>query len=366
MYRGWNAPTPRWAGIGIFILLLVAGLAYAKAFLMPVALAFMLAFVFSPMRRFMEKWGCPPGVSALLIVGTLVAMLGAGATMLASPASQWIESAPTIGRQLDFKLRELKSAAEGVREAAKQVDKITGSEGQDQAPAVVVKDQGMTTRVAAMAPSILAQILLTLVLLYFILASGDMIYEKIVYVLPTFRDKRLAMRIAHDIERRVSRYLFTITLINAGLGIAIGCAMWLLGMPEPLLFGVIAFLLNFIPYIGAIAGTALATIIGLVSLPHAGSAVAAGASYLALTSLEGQFVTPYCIGRSLKLNTVVVFLSVTLWAWLWSVVGMIVATPLLVSFRVLCEHIPMLEGVGHFLSARGAENETDGRPGGST
>ena len=202
-------------------------------------------------------------------------------------------------------------------------------------------------------------------LLYFILASGDMIYEKIVYVLPTFRDKRLAMRIAHDIERRVSRYLFTITLINAGLGIAIGSAMWLLGMPDPLLFGVIAFLLNFIPYIGAIAGTALATIIGLVSLPHAGSR-RSGRAYLALTSLEGQFVTPYCIGRSLKLNTVVVFLSVTLWAWLWSVVGMIVATPLLVSFRVLCEHIPMLEGVGHFLSARGAENETDGRPGGST
>ncbi len=356
---GWSAPTPRWAGIGIFILLLVAGLAYAKDFLMPVALAFMLAFVFSPLRRFMERWHCPPAISALLIVGSLVGVLGVGGSMVAAPASDWIASAPTIGRELNDKLRELKSAAEGVREAAKQVDQITGPAADGDVQEVVVKGEGMTTRFAATAPALLAQLVLMLVLLYFILASGDMIYEKIVYVLPTFRDKRLAVRIAHDIERRVSRYLFTITIINAGLGCAIGLAMWLLGMPEPLLFGVIAFVLNFIPYIGAVTGIGLAVVIGLVSLPHAGQALAAGGVYLGLTSLEGQFITPYFIGRSLKLNTVVLFLSVTLWAWLWSVVGMIVATPLLVSFRVLCEHIPALEGVGHFLSARGEEHETE-------
>jgi predicted PurR-regulated permease PerM len=222
---------------------------------------------------------------------------------------------------------------------------------------VVVRAVGVTTQGAMTAPAVLAQVLLTLVLLFFILASGDMIYEKIVFVLPTFRDKRLAIRIARDIERRVSRYLFTITGINAGLGVAVGVSMWALGMPEPALFGVVAFVLNYIPYVGAILGVALATVIGLVSLPSLGPALFAGGVYLALTAVEGQFVTPYWVGRSLRLNTVVVFLSVTLWAWLWSVVGMIVATPLLVSFRVLCEHIPALEGVGHFLSARGAEHE---------
>jgi predicted PurR-regulated permease PerM len=347
--------TPHWAVIGIFLILLVAALAYARAFLMPVALAFMLTFVFSPMRRFMERVGIPSGLSALAIVGALLALLGVGGAMLAGPAAQWIESAPTIGRQLDLKLREVRDAAEGVRQAAEQVDEIAKGDSGTPAQKVVVEQDGITTRLAASAPAILAQVGLTLVLLYFVLASGDMIYEKIVYVLPSFRDKRRAIRIARDIERRVSRYLFTITVINAGLGIGIGLAMWALGMPEPALFAVIAFLLNYIPFIGAIAGTALATIIGLVSLPHASEAFLAGGAYLALTSVEGQFITPYWVGRSLQLNTVVVFLSVTLWAWLWSVVGMIVATPLLVSFRVLCEHIPMLENVGHFLSARGAE-----------
>ena len=192
-----------------------------------------------------------------------------------------------------------------------------------------------------------------------------MIYEKIVHVMPTFRDKKRAIRIAHDIERRVSRYLFTITVINAGLGVAIGLGMWWLGMPEPPLFGVIAFVLNFIPYIGAVAGVMLALVIGLVSLPDPGQALAAAGIYLGLTSLEGQLITPYWIGRSLSLNTVVVFLSVTLWAWLWSVVGMVVATPLLVSFRVFCEHIPPLEGLGHFLSARGAEQESEGNGNGN-
>lgn len=358
---GPAALAPRWAVIGIFLLLLVAGLAYAKAFLMPVALAFMLAFVFSPIRRFLERRGLLPGVSAFMIVGTLVAALAVGVVMLSGPASEWIDSAPTIGRQLDFKLRQIRDAAEGVREAAKQVDEIAGGgtekAGADGPQEVVVKDEGVTTQIAMTAPTVLAQVLLTLVLLFFILASGDMIYEKIVFVLPTFRDKRLAIRIARDIERRVSRYLFTITVINACLGIAVGLAMWALGMPEPALFGVVAFLLNYIPYVGAILGVALATVIGLVSLPSVGQALAAGGTYLALTSIEGQFVTPWWVGRSLRLNTVVVFLSVTLWAWLWSVVGMIVATPLLVSFRVLCEHIPPLEGVGHFLSERGAEHE---------
>ena len=352
---------PRWAVIGIFLLLLTAGLAYARSFLMPVALAFMLAFVFSPIVRFLERRKVPAGVSALLIVGTLVTGLGFGALMLSAPASDWIQSAPTIGRELSYKLRELRDAAEGVREAAKQVDEIAA--GSTETPAasqpqeVVVKGEGVTTRFAMTAPAILAQVVLTLVLLFFILSSGDMFYEKIVFVLPTFRDKRLAIRIVRDIERRVSKYLFTITVINAGLGIAVGLTMWAIGMPEPALFGIIAFLLNYIPYVGAVMGVALAMVIGLVSLPSAGQAALAGGAYLTLTAIEGQFITPYWVGRSLRLNTVVVFLSVTLWAWLWSVVGMIVATPLLVSFRVLCEHIPALEGVGHFLSERGAEQE---------
>jgi predicted PurR-regulated permease PerM len=132
-------------------------------------------------------------------------------------------------------------------------------------------------------------------------------------------------------------------------------------MPSPALFGILAFLLNFVPYVGAIAGVALSFVVGIVSLDTLGEAITPALVYFALTSIEGQIITPYFVGRSLRLNTVVVFLFVTLFAWLWSVVGMLVATPLLVAVRTFCDHIPALEGLGHFLSARGHESgkETD-------
>lgn len=220
---------------------------------------------------------------------------------------------------------------------------------------VVVEGPGVATSLVGSAPGVVAQALFTLVLLFFLLASGDMFYEKIVQVMPSFRDKRRAVLIARDIERKLSHYLFTITAINAGLGLAVGIALWQLGMPNPALFGVVAFLLNYIPYIGALAGVLLTAGVGLVSLPDASDAFVAAGVFLALTSIEGQFITPVFVGRNLQLNTVVVFLSVTFWAWVWSVVGMLVATPLLVAVKVFCEHIPALEPVGLFLSARGAE-----------
>jgi predicted PurR-regulated permease PerM len=353
---------PRWAVIGIFVILLIQALAYARAFLMPLVLAVLLALVFSPLRRMLERAGLGSGLAALLIVGGLLATTIAGIATLATPASEWIDNAPQIGRQLQERMREIRGAAEGMREAAEQVDTIAkgGEEPADpEVQKVVVEDSGFFADFALFAPGILAQMAFTLFLLFFLLASGDMFYEKLVYAMPTFADKRRAIRIAHDIERKLSRYLFTITLINVLLGVAIGGAMWALGMPNPLLFAVIGCLLNYIPFLGSMIGVLIAVIVGMISLDSAGEALVAGGAYFALTALEGQLITPWFVGRSLQLNTVVVFVSVTLWAWLWSVTGMLLATPLLVMIRTLCEHIPALERFGNFLSARDVQRPTE-------
>jgi predicted PurR-regulated permease PerM len=348
--------------IGIFLMLFVGALAYARDFLMPVVLAVLLQLVFSPVRRQLERWGLPSGLAATLIVGTLVAGLAGGVAGLAVPAASWIDRAPEIGRELRWKVGQLRGMTEGVEEAAKQVDEITRPGDEPGVQRVRVEEDGNALAIALSLPAVLAQVVFTLILLFFLLASGDMFYEKIVAVLPTFGDKRRAIRIAYDIERKVSRYLFTITLINAGLGLAIGIAMWWLGMPNPALFGILGFLLNYIPYVGALVGVASAVVVAIVSLDTLEQAFVVGAAYLALTSIEGQFVTPWFVGRNLRLNTVVVFLSVTLFAWLWSVVGMLVATPLLVAIRTFCEHVPGLQSLGHFLAARGAELETPAAP----
>lgn len=353
-----GGPAPRWAVVGIFILLTLAALAYARALVMPIVLAFLLTLVFTPIRRFLERRGVPPAATAALVVSGLLGLILAGLALLSEPVSQWIEDAPSLGRRLEWRLRDLLGSVEAVVEVGRTVDQVaSGGGGGEAQPEVVVREPGLLASAAGLAPSVAAQALFVLVLLFFSLASGDMFYEKIVAVAPTFRDKRRAVAIVRDIERKLSRYLATITLINVGLGACVALAMWAFGMPNPLLFGVVAAALNFVPYLGALAGVALTLVVGLVSVPQAETALLAAGTYLLLTSLEGNFVTPYFIGRRLKLNTVVVFISVALWAWLWSVVGMLVATPMLVTVRTFCEHVPELRGLGAFLSARGEEAE---------
>lgn len=354
-----GALAPRWAVVGIFVILVVAALAYARSLLMPVALAFLLSLVFTPVRRFLDRRRVPSALSAFAIVGGLLALLLAGVALLSGPVTVWIDDAPTIGRLLELKVRALLGSMEAVMEAGEKVERMASAGEGDQPEQVVVQGPGFAENLAWLAPAIVAQTVFVLVLMFFLLASGDMVYEKIVHVSPTFRDKRRAMAIAYDIERKLSRYLSTITLINAGLGLCVGLAMWAIGMPNPLLIGVLAFALNYVPYLGALVGIALTLAAGLVSLPGIWPAVLAAGSYFALTSVEGNLVTPYFVGRRLKLNTVVVFLSVALWAWLWSAIGMLVATPLLVTIRTFCEHVPALKGLGIFLSARGGEVEDE-------
>jgi predicted PurR-regulated permease PerM len=345
--------------IGIFIMMLVGSMAYARDFLMPVVMALLLSLVFSPVRRTLERLGLPSGLSAFLIVGTLMVGLVAGIGALSAPVSGWIERAPLIGLQLEMKLMDLRGATESVRDIAEQVDKLTEGEEDPAVQRVVVEDSGNVALMAMTVPAVLAQLAFTLVLLFFLLGSGEMFYEKIVNVMPTFRDKRTAMRIARDIEAKLSHYLFTITVINAGLGLVVGLTMWGLGMPNPLLFGVTAFFLNFVPFLGAVIGVAIATVVAILTFPTLGQGLFVGAIYFLLTAVEGQMITPWFVGRRLQLNTVVVFLSVTLFAWLWSIVGMLVATPLLVMIRTFCEHIPYLQPLGSFLSARGAERPAE-------
>ena len=351
---GWIGP--RWAVIGIFLLLSLAAIASARDFLMPVILAFLLALVFTPLRRSLNRIGVPSPVCAVLVLVVLTTGIGLGILMLTQPVTDYAARAPQIGRDIHAKLRSLSAPVAQLAEAGKQIDQIANVGSESSVPKVEVAGGGLSAKLAAIAPVVGAQAMFILILLAFLIASGDMFYEKLVHVMPTFTDKRRALRIVFDIERRLARYLSTIALINLLLGVAVGITMWAFGMPTPELFGLLAFVLNFVPYVGAVVGISLSTLIALISFPDPWVSLLVGGSYLALTSLEGQFITPYFVGRVLTLNTVIVFVSIALWAWLWSVVGMIIAVPMLVVVRVFAEHIEALEPLGDFLTERGAES----------
>ena len=349
-----NPKGPHWSTTGLFIIALGVVIVTARTFLMPLLLAFLLSLTFSPVRRWCERRRVPDTVSAAVIVLGLLAVCAAAVGSLSGPVQNYAENAPSIMRNVEVKLRGISDLVAQVSDASEQVEELTGN-GDQEEPVKVDTGPGLLTQAAMTVPFVIGQLLLTLVMLFFLIASGDMFYEKIVAVNPTFRDKRRAIGIVYDIERKISRYFLTITTINAGLGASVGLSFWLLGMPNPVLFGAMAFALNFIPFLGAIAGVLLSLVIGIVTFDTIGAAAIPALVYLALTGLEGQLVTPYAVGRSLKLNPVAVFVAVAFWGWAWSAVGMFIAVPILIVVRALSEKVEGLHGLGIFLSGRGVD-----------
>ncbi|MGR3493472.1 MAG: AI-2E family transporter, partial [Shimia sp.] len=213
-------PAVGWAIIGLAIFALFAALAIARVFVVPVIMAFLLSLVFSPVCRWSRRRGMPEPLSALVIVTSLLVGLGFITFWLALPVAGWLEDAPEIAREAEAKLRGLSGYAEAVTEASRQLEAAAGTAeaGEDAPIEVVVAEDGPLATVALGAPLIVAQTAFILILLFFILASGSLFYERLIQAMPTLAEKKRALQIAYDIEKDVSRYLFAITLINAGLG----------------------------------------------------------------------------------------------------------------------------------------------------
>lgn len=335
-----------------FFILTATALYFARDFALPVALAFLFALVLSPIVRLFRRQGMPEPITAVLLVLTILGALGMAFYSLSGPVSQWIADAPRISEEVRGKIVHLRAPIEAVVEATSEVEELTSASNDPTAQRVVVREPGLLSRAASGIPSAGVKVGITLVLLLFLLASGEMFYEKLVRALPTLSDKKRGLRIAKTVEREVSRYLFTITLINAGLGLAIGTSMWALGMPNPVLWGVVAAVLNYIPFLGGMVGITLVAAVALVSFDTLGYALLAPLVYFTWNFIEGQIVTPAVVGRRLEMNAVAVFLAIAFWGWLWGIVGALIAVPLLLTVKVLCDHVESLQPVGEFLGAR--------------
>lgn len=338
--------------IGSFMILLLCAFYYAQNLLLPIVVAFLSALVLSPIVRTLKRSGIHESISAFLLVVLFAGVFGLTVYSLSGPISQWIEEAPRIGQELRTKLKTLRRPMEQIDAAQKQLEDATQGTTDPRVQEVAVREPGLLSKVAQGVPNIFAGAAVTFVLLLFLLASGDMFYEKLVRVLPTLTDRKRGLRIAYDIEREVSRYLLTITIINFALGAVIGAGLFVLGMPNPILWGLIAALLNFVPYIGAITGMAVVSVVAMVSFPTVGHALLAPAFYMFCSAIEGQFITPALVGRRLQINAIAVFLAIVFWGWIWGVIGVFVAVPMLIVVKVFCRHIESLSGLDEFLSAR--------------
>ena len=323
---------------------------FTRELILPVLLGFLLALTLSPISRWMFRLGIPHGASAalLIIAATLVILAVVFAT--ASTVAAWSDDLPGIMAELRAKLRGIFDTMDEVRNVTEGMGTAGAEPATDEPQQVVLREPGVLDTVMNTLTTIGTTLIVTLILALFLLSSGQLFYRKVVQVFPTLTGKKKALNTIYNVEKRVSRYLLTITVINACLGVAIGAYLTALGMPSGYVWGIAAFMLNYLPYIGAVIGTLLVGGLAIVTFDTLGYAMLAPIGYQILTGIEGNIITPLAVGRRLKMNTVAVFLTVIFWAWLWGVPGALIAVPVLVVFKVICENFEALETVGIFLS----------------
>jgi predicted PurR-regulated permease PerM len=333
---------------GLFILAIFYTIYFMRSILLPIVLALLLSYLLRPIVRGLAKLKIPVAVSAAVILIGLLVLVGYGISALAAPTVAWLQKAPVGLAELQHKLRPVKKSVAQMTQATSEIEKLATTNAE--AKAVEVKRHPITETFVTRTPEFIASAVFLVILLYFLLVYDQVFIAKLVKLLPTLSDKKTAVGIAQDIESQVSRYLFTITAINACLGLAVGTAVGLLGLRNPLMWGVMVALLNFVPYLGALTGIICMTIGAVLSFDSLGYALLFPAVYLAFGTLEGSFITPWIMGRSLTLNPVIILLSLTFWGWMWGIVGIILAVPILAAFKIFCAHIKPMEPLAEFLS----------------
>ncbi len=334
---------------GLFLLACFYTLYFARAILLPIVLAVLLSFLLSPLVHALSRFRVPPALGSALVLLVLLAAVGYGVSQLADPATSWIRKAPDTMRQLEDKVRVLLWPAAQLNKVATQVEKLTTPDDGEARQKVEVSNGNVTSTILGWTRSFLVTAAATTMLLYSLLSREEFFTSKLAAVLPGSKHGNDALAITMEARQSISTYLITATMINTCMGILTGVAMYLLGMPNPALWGVMAGLAPFIPYLGALTGILMLASVAFAVFDTATRALWPPLTYLCLAALEGGFVTPMILGRRLVLNPVAIILSLLLWDMVWGIMGAILAVPLLTIFKILCDRIKPLSAVGEFL-----------------
>ncbi|MEX2642392.1 MAG: AI-2E family transporter [Acetobacterales bacterium] len=339
----------------LLVLALMYTAYFAQDVLIPIAIAFLLNLLLAPpVRVISRRLRIPHAVTAGLTVATLLAVLVGAFYALAAPTANWLNTLPTALAGVEYKLQRIYAPVREVEEAAKQVEKLArnnddASPAESEPLAVVLQGPSLTQTVLGQTTAISAGTMVTTILLLFLLASGDTLLRQAISITPQLGDKKRIVEIVRDTEDDISWYLLTISLINAGLGAAVGTALWLLDVPNPVLWGVMAAILNYVPFVGGLVGVSVVTLVCLVTFETTVQIVAPPLAYLVLNGIEGQLVTPALVARRLALNPVAVFVSLIMWSWLWGIPGALLAVPMLAAFKIACDRTEGLQPIGIML-----------------
>jgi predicted PurR-regulated permease PerM len=332
----------------LLILALLAACYVAAEIVLPIVVAWVLKLVLQPAMRLLRRWHLPNGVAALLIILVLFGAAAGLAAALSAPATSWAEKLPSGIPKLEERLRFVNRPIARLEEYVQKAEALAPGGGPKAVP-VQMSGAGAFNQLLAGTKSFAAELFETALVLFFLLLSGDTFLRRLVQVLPHFRSKRQAVDIAQQIERDVSRYLLTITILNLVVGVAFGGATLFCGLQDPVLWGAVAFLLNFVPILGPTLGVAVSTLVGLLSFNSLWMALLPAALYLIIHTIVTEFLQPIVVARRFTVNPALVVLALVFWYWMWGVPGAVLATPLLAITKIICDRIGPLQPFGHFI-----------------
>ena len=306
----------------------------------PVTLAFGLNLLLQPGMRLLSKIYIPRAIAALLLIITVFGAAWGVGYSISGPAASWIAKAPESLPRLEERLRILKRPLGESQKATKQVEQITQGGGESGSTLVAVLGSGLTGVLFSGVQAVLSGLVLTVLTLFFLLVAGDIFLRRLVEILPRFRDKKQAVEIAHEIEDNVSIYLVTVSLMNLAVGVATALVMWAIGVPDPVLWGALAFVLNYVPILGPLTGIVVFIGVGMLTFDSIWLALLPATLYFGIHLVEGETVTPMLLARRFTLNPVLVVLSLVFWNWMWGVPGALMAVPMLAVVKIVCDRWP--------------------------
>jgi predicted PurR-regulated permease PerM len=340
---------------GLFVLATVYTLYFAKALLMPIFLAVLVALVLRPVVRLLRRLYLPEALAAGLVILAIIMLLGWVILAIAEPASAWIDRGPLLRYQLEYKFETLLAPFEKVQEATKNIQDAA-SLGEDAKDTVVVEGPSLLHQLFLEVQSAFVNIMVIFVLVFFLLARGGWTYRRVSAAIEDDETREMWTDVLDDIRTNLAHYLLTISAINAGLGVLTAIAMQILGMPNALLWGVLAAVLNFIPYAGSLVTLAIITAVSVLTFDQWLTIMLPPLAFLFLTFLEGQLISPFVVGRRLTLDPIAVFISVLFWGWLWGFAGMLLAVPILASLKITIGAIESLAPLSAIIDSQGDED----------
>ncbi len=341
----------RTVAVVVLALLALGGTLWiGKQFILPVIAGVLLSFLLSPLIRFFSRHGVPAPLGTASVMLGFLGAVSLAVFLLARPASEALQQLPSNIQRAETKLAKILRFARPFAQIDAKLDVAPATGRPPSPPTVRIAPEPMLSRITGGAASIIEGVLVATVLACLLLSGGERFLLKLIEALPTFKDKRRSVQIARDVEAQISTYLFTVTTINLGLGTLTALVLWLLGMPNPALWGGLAALANYVPYLGPIATALIIGTVALTTVEDTGRALLMPAASYLLHVIEANLVTPLILGRRFPINPVALLLGLLFWWNLWGVAGAILAVPMLVAIRVCCDHIEPLKPLGSFLA----------------